>query len=353
MSLLEDRDESIRGWAVRLLCDRGAPSAEALTRFVSLARSDPSARVRLSLASALQRVPLNARWPLAEALTMSKIDAKDPMLPLMTWYGIEPLVGQDPDRASALAARCTLPLHRNYLARRVVTADASQRTRSALARARAGQRSGPLRHPVRDPGRAPRPQAGTPARGLGRRVRKAADDARPGGGRADTAPGARLGEPKAIKTLRMIMSDRGSPSGQRLRAMTALVERHVPDLTGELYALLDDQAMRGSAIRALAAYNDTATPQRLLSRYASLSESERDDAIATLSARPAWALDLLDAVGNKTIQRRDLNATVARQLLALGDERVRTRLEAVWGTIRQTSNEKVLADHKVQESPGQ
>ena len=45
----------------------------------------------------------------------------------------------------------------------------------------------------------------------------------------------------------------------------------------------------------------------------------RDDAIATLSARPAWALALLDAVAAKAVARRDLNATIARQLLALGD----------------------------------
>ena len=125
MSLLDDGDESIRGWAIRLLSDRGAPSAEALDRFVSVARSDPSPRVRLNLASALQRIPVNGRWPLAEALVMSKIDPKDPMLPLLTWYGIEPLVEQDPVRASALASRCTLSLHRNYLARRAVTANAS------------------------------------------------------------------------------------------------------------------------------------------------------------------------------------------------------------------------------------
>ena len=61
---------------------------------------------------------------------------------------------------------------------------------------------------------------------------------------------------------------------------------------------------------------------------------------------------MLDAVGNKTVPRRDLNATVARQLLALGDEKVRTRLEAVWGSIRPTSNEKGLSDREVQGSPG-
>ena len=110
-----------------------------------------------------------------------------------------------------------------------------------------------------------------------------------------------IGEPKAIKTLRVIVADRGQ-SDRAARAG--------PDRPGRAARCRSEpasfmpcwtiQRCEAAAIRALAAYNDPATPQRLLSRYASLSESERDDAIATLSARPAWALALLDAVGNKT-----------------------------------------------------
>src|SRR4029077_1996585 len=99
--------------------------------------------------------------------------------------------------------------------------------------------------------------------------------------------------------------DRGSPLGMRTRALAALVERHVPGLARELHEQLDDRSLRGPAIRALAAYNDPATPKEILRRYPALTESERDDAIATLSARPAWALALLDAVGNNAVPRRD------------------------------------------------
>jgi putative heme-binding domain-containing protein len=144
------------------------------------------------------------------------------------------------------------------------------------------------------------------------------------------------------------LTDRETPLDIRTRALTALVERHVPELTRELHTLLDDKALRGPAIRALAAYNDPSTPRTLLDRYAALSESDRDDAIATLAARPAWALALLDAVAGKIVARRDLNATIARQLLALGDPQVRDRLEAVWGSVRPTSNEKasLMAKYK-------
>jgi hypothetical protein len=55
----------------------------------------------------------------AEGLLSHSEDAKDPNLPLMIWYGIEPLVSADSKRAVALAAKSKLPLVRQYLARRV------------------------------------------------------------------------------------------------------------------------------------------------------------------------------------------------------------------------------------------
>ena len=340
VGLLDDADESIRGWAVRLLWDRGTPSAKAIGRFVSLARSDSSPRVRLNLASALQRIPVDDRWPLAEALVACDIDPTDPMLPLMTWYGVEPLAGRDPSRASALAARCKLPLHRNFLARRAVAADTSRGLAAllpvleqSLDAIRIDILSGIL-EALRGHKQVPRPQGWSGA------FAKLLASHDPDVVAQTLLLALDIGEPRAVATLRSIVADRGKPTGLRSRALTALVERRTPDLASDLPALLDDSMLRGAAIRALAAYNDPMTPQRLLSRYASFSGSERDDVITTLAARPAWALAMLDAVGNKTIPRRDLNTTVARQMQASGDEKVRTLLESVWGSIRPTSKDK-------------
>ena len=56
--LLDDTSEHVRAWAIRLLCDDGkAPAAATVNRFAELAKTDPSPKVRLSLASALQRLP--------------------------------------------------------------------------------------------------------------------------------------------------------------------------------------------------------------------------------------------------------------------------------------------------------
>ena len=68
--------------------------------------------------------------------------------------------------------------------------------------------------------------------------------------------------------------------------LAALVERHVPKLAADLQALIDDPALRGLALRSLAAYDDPATPEIILRHYGEYSPIEREDAIATLAARP-------------------------------------------------------------------
>src|SRR5262249_7055874 len=97
---------------------------------------------------------------------------------------------------------------------------------------------------------------------------------------------------------------------------------------------------RRQSLRALAAYDDRATPGIILARYREFSEPERQDAIATLAARPAWAMALLDAISDGRVQRRDVNLSIARQLQAFGDRRISARLEGVWGKIQPTSSAK-------------
>jgi hypothetical protein len=71
------------------------------------------------LASALQRLPAAQAWPLAEALAAHAEDATDANLPLMIWYGVEPLVEADPQRAAKLLGSAGIPLVRQYVARRL------------------------------------------------------------------------------------------------------------------------------------------------------------------------------------------------------------------------------------------
>jgi putative membrane-bound dehydrogenase-like protein len=119
LGLLDSPHEAIRGWSVRLLVEDKRISDAAEARLSKLAKSDKSASVRLALASALQRLPHERRWDIAEGLATHAEDAADDNLPLMLWYGIEPLVPEHADKAARLLTKCRIPLVRSYIARRI------------------------------------------------------------------------------------------------------------------------------------------------------------------------------------------------------------------------------------------
>jgi hypothetical protein len=119
VKLLDHNSEHLRWWAVQFLCEDKRVGDPVLEKFASLAQTDPSPMVRLGLASALQRLPLEARWKIATGLVAHEKDAADQNLPLMIWYGIEPLVPADRARAVQLMGACKIPLLRQFITRRL------------------------------------------------------------------------------------------------------------------------------------------------------------------------------------------------------------------------------------------
>ena len=116
---LDHASEHARWWAIRLLTEDNKISPALLAKFVTMARNDESAFVRLGLSSALQRLPVSDRWELATALLAHAEDAADKDLPLLTWYGIEPAVAADPAKAALLLAKCQQPQVRQFITRRL------------------------------------------------------------------------------------------------------------------------------------------------------------------------------------------------------------------------------------------
>ncbi len=119
LELLGHADPHVRGWAVRLSVDTCKPTEALASRLVDLAATEPAAPVRLELASAVQRVPPAFQWPLAERLAARVEDPEDVNLPLLLWYGLEPLVAADKDRAVTLLPKVKIPAVRQFLTRRI------------------------------------------------------------------------------------------------------------------------------------------------------------------------------------------------------------------------------------------
>jgi putative membrane-bound dehydrogenase-like protein len=116
---LKSPAEYVRAWTIQLMCEDGKPSAAALAEFARLAKDDPSPVVRLYLASALQRIPLESRWDIAGALAAHEEDNGDHNLPLMIWYGIEPAVPGARKQALALAKVAKIARVKEFIAKRL------------------------------------------------------------------------------------------------------------------------------------------------------------------------------------------------------------------------------------------
>src|SRR6185436_16530989 len=94
-------------------------SSEILKEFVHLAREDKSPVVRLYLAAAMQRLPIDDRWEVIESLAQHAEDANDHNLPLMVWYAAEPFATKDVQRALTLAEKAKLPKILEFTVRRL------------------------------------------------------------------------------------------------------------------------------------------------------------------------------------------------------------------------------------------
>ena len=365
LGLLASPEETVRLWTIRLALEDRKASRELLDRLRELGRTESSLAVRLSLASGLQRLPLGQRWAIAEGLVAHAGSAADASLPLMIWYGLEPLVPADPQRAGGLLLQSRIPLTREYLARRLVGVPPSSKKQ-------VGSKETGLELLVRlldkskDAGIQADILRGMHAALQGRRklqpptgwagVRK----------QLMASPNAEVRElylvlsgvfmdKEALAVLRQYAADPKENERTRQTALRTLIEVGAPGLPGLLRELLTDVVMRGPALRGLAAVNDPKTPQLILGLYPKLTPAEKADAVTTLASRPAYALALLEALEAGKLPRGDVSAFTARQIVSLNDKQLVAKLNTVWGTVQPIAKgdkTQLLAKYKALAAPG-
>ncbi len=336
LELLDDADAFIQGWTVRLELEDGMARQDIFEKLESLAGTSPAPLVRLDLASALQRLPLEKRWGIAEGLAARAEGAADLYLPLMIWYGIEPLVAADPARAAKLLETSRIPLVRQHLARRLADPEALARllARSTDPTLQLDVLQG-LREALRGRRRAPMPEDWPAARA---KVEGAGD---PEAVEIALTLSLVFGDLPALASLQNVLEDPSARPNLREKALGALLQTKDAGLPGILHRLLEAPGpLRAHAIRALAAFEEESTPRLLLVHYAAFTDAEKQDALSTLGSRPAYALTLLGAVARGRIPRRDVSAFTARQLASLGNDEVSALLREVWGEVRPAAEAK-------------
>lgn len=326
LNSLNDTDAYIRAWAVQLLCEDKNPSKEALEGFVKMAKTDPSPVVRLYLASAMQRVDAESAWRIVEQLASHGEDVADHNLPKMLWFGLEPLVKANPNRAIELASHTEIPLIANYLARRLIDANAPEMLVSALSKNPKNQVS--ILQGMRDALEG-RFDLKAPANWSAVYAKLKATK----GESAQLAMqiAQRFGDTEASEKAMATLKNKNAPLVQRQQAIQSIAARKREELVAEIPTLLEDTKLRLDVIKAIADYDKEPLAKLLITKYNEFTPAEKQQAIQTLSSRPKYGWQLTQALKNQTIPKRDVPPYAARQLLRV----VGSGFIEVWGPIEQ------------------
>lgn len=335
---LVDSDEAIVAWSIQLACERGWPAPREWGA-IAVQATSKSPLVRLYLASALQRVPIEQAAPTIAALVRATRDDTDATLRRVLWFAFERLAAKDPDEALAVALDAQADL-RGWMLRRLASDTA---TRDVLL-ARAADKDGVLRPAevlralhlaIGDESRLPLPRAWPAFHEL---VAKTGDAKL-----ADAAMSLAtiFGDARAFPKLRARLADPKATDEARRGALDTLARGGDVESLPAILALLDTPALRIDAIRALANYDDARVAPALTSRWAAFTRPERDEALTTLAGRPDSAVALLEEVRAGRIARADVSAYALRTLENLRDERVAKLLSATIGVVRRTNDQKL------------
>ena len=353
-ALLGDADPYIRGWAVHLIGERYpmptagkgvATGSGLLTRIGQTGFEEPSPVVRRYYASILQRLPGSERWPIIESLVRYRIDGADRNIPHLVWYGLEPLVLDDPDRAIAAARTSRWPDLLRFVFRRLA---AEPDGRDALvAKLTDPNARGDRTLILEELDAAARERGGLPEpSGWDAAYASLMQSPKPRVRELTRAVAVQVGDASVYPHFRTLLADAAADRSARHDALDALRTAGDPTLGTQLVPLLDDAAIRESAAAALAAFDDPAIPAALLARLDGFDAATRTAALNTLVARPASAESLVAAMESGRVDPASVPAFVVRQIAAFDPsegDRLIERLRPIWGRIGGTETSDELA----------
>lgn len=297
---------------------------------------------RLHLASALQRLPLEGRFPIATALASHAEDATDRDQPLMIWYGIEPAVTAHPDKAIALALASKIPTVRRLITRRLAeeiekTPGPVEDLLAAAVKADEGARAdviSGMAAALKGFSQVTKPKAWDAFASTTASIASAKDALR------DLS--LVFGSGRAIDELIALIKDIDGDANARRSAMDSLLRSPKPEHFGLVRGMINDKVLGTAARLGLAKFDNADVPKSLLNNWPDRSQEWRAANITTLSSRATWAKQLLDYVEkHPAIAKEDITPYQARQIRNLNDKALTDQLTKVWGEARDTPEAKL------------
>ncbi len=356
-------DPAIKAWFIRFLAginstQRSSPSSSTLKplddrvldhrtviapSIVDLLVSDMNAGpvVRRELASALSHPRMwepESFRTLAAALLQREEDKDDPMIPLLIWYGIEPLVGADAKAGLELASVSKMPKVTGFIYRRMTeTPEGWDAVFNEAVKAGDAVQKESLVTGLLDARKRGVPQAkrGENWPGTAALLRN------------DTTPKLKQlvyelaileREPDAVAKARELLADAKALRPQRELALALLLKNQDPETAPILHRILEGGAsspptLRRAAIQALASLPHPDNARVLLGVFKSLAPAQQAEVVNALATSADNAVKLVEAVRGQTVPRQLLSPFLLRQMQALQNAKLDQLMADVLGDL--------------------
>ena len=329
---INDSDPHLRAWAIQFLGENKKPLLKETVSFLGkMAAQEKDLTVRRYLASLLQRLPNEQRWEIAEGLISHSLSARDPNLPLLCWYGIEPLVDEDPARALSLGSKAAWPRLKQFLVRRATgTPEGRQAMTKSLAKAaNAGEfeiLAKQLLESLKSVSSSDAPDNWAAIKAHGRTLggnRKAIEDLL-------SQLGGPFGDQEFFARWRSIAEDGKQGTSSRIRAMEFLIAGRDPALGDLARKILHVGSLQESAIKALRLSPGNETAAALVANLSKFPLKLRNDAINLLASRADMALVLLKSVDGKKVPASLVSLVLLDQFGRFKDEEIDALIAGNW-----------------------
>jgi len=343
----------VRAWTVRFLGESAKVSDATMSKLTELGAKDPSAEVRLQLASSCQKLTGNDTLPLLHALIMNNDDVNDQNIPLLIWIAYEQRLLKNGPRVAEFVKETgskSAQLNGQILPKiiRRLTASAEPEHLETCITILAQAPSAEMRRAVLDgmsAGLKGRGQVKAPP-SWQKLVSDISDKLDPAARAGLQRLSVQFGDAQSLKNTLETAANAKADAGERAESIRTLAavraDGGVPVLFGVIDGKSSDDLCR-EAVRALAVYGSPDVAQGMLKRWKDLPPNIRVDCLDALCGRKESALDLLNAVASGAVARGDITENAVRRMRELKIPEVTQKIESTWGRVRDRTPSDIQA----------
>jgi putative membrane-bound dehydrogenase-like protein len=340
-SALDDPNEHVRIWAIKLLTDKPLTddkTVEIMRQRVSEEKSD---LVKLYLASSLNRIGGAGWWDLATAMATQGHLESDRDYGLALWYAIKENVATHPEQAVRLVQSKPIAPLTEFISRRLTSQIDSVPVGvdSLVAILNQNETRGAILKGMTTAVRGRRKLE--PPAGWTKAVSDMAKDNSPETKQAIATLGAVFGQGLAIEQLKAMVDDGKLDTISRRDALRSLLDAKAEGLVELAWKFINDRDLSSDAIRCLAVAGQQEDAERLIESFANLSAQSKVASIQTLAGRRDFVPILLAAVEDKRIPPDAVDASMLRQIQMSSDGDVIKRMTNLWPQIKLLNESKL------------